>query len=135
MAADALELAHLLIDRWNAADLDAVYERFAPDIVVRPDRNFPDATEIHGVRGAKAFWESNREAMGPGELQIQEEIAAGHQCLMRIRQHVHARASGIQGTFDWSFLATVAEGKVVRAEFFIDHAEALAALEAAKGAT
>ena len=66
MAADALELAHLLIDRWNAADLEAVYARFAPDVVVRPDPNFPDSNEIRGARGARAFWESNREAMGPG---------------------------------------------------------------------
>jgi ketosteroid isomerase-like protein len=134
MAADALEVAHLLIDGWNTGDLEAVYGKFAPDIVVRPDRSFPDANEIHGARGARAFWESNREAMGARELVIQEEIAAGDRCLMRIRQHVHARASGIEGTFDWSLLATVAEGKVVRAEFFIDHAEALAALGAAKGA-
>ena len=54
---------------------------------------------------------------------------------MRVRQHVQGRASGIQGTFDWSFLTTVADGMVVRAEFFIDHALALEALEAAQGAT
>jgi ketosteroid isomerase-like protein len=69
--------------------------------------------------------------MGPGRLEIQDEIAAGDRCLMRIRQHVHGRASGIEGTFDWSFLTTIADGMVVRVEFYIEHDQALAALEAA----
>jgi ketosteroid isomerase-like protein len=46
---------------------------------------------------------------------------------MRIRQHGDAPASGIQSNYEWSFLTTVREGRVVCVEFFLDRDKGVAA--------
>jgi hypothetical protein len=61
---EAVELARSAVERWNAGDLDAVYADWDPEIVVRPDSNFPDAGELYGVPAARRFWEDQREFMG-----------------------------------------------------------------------
>jgi ketosteroid isomerase-like protein len=130
----ATKLARRAVERWNAQDLDAVYADWDPGIVVRPDRNFPDSGEIVGKQAAKRFWEDQREFMGVGSVEILEEHDLGDRCLMRIRQHVDAPASGVRGAYEWSYLVTEQAGKVVAVEFFIDRNEGLAAAGIGEGA-
>ena len=130
----AAELARHGVERWNARDLDAVYATWDPEIVVRPDRYFPDSGEIVGKAAAQRFWEDQREFMGAGLLEILEEHDLGDRCLMRIRQHVDAPASGVRGAYEWSYLVTERAGKIVAVEFFIDRNEGLAAAGIGEGA-
>ena len=123
----AAELARHSVERWNAQDLDAVYATWDPEIVVRPDRYFPDSGEIVGKAAAQRFWEDQREFMGVGVMEILEEHDLGERCLMRIRQNVEAPASGVRSSYDWSLLSTAPAGKIIRIEFFIDREQALKA--------
>jgi hypothetical protein len=91
VAPDAAELARRSVQQWNAADLEAIYADWDPEITVRPDANFPDAGELVGVHAARRFWEDQREFMGIGHAEILEEHDLGDRCLLRIRQHVEAR--------------------------------------------
>ncbi len=127
MIRKALELARSAVERWNADDLDAVYADWHPEIIVRPDSNFPDAGELVGAPAARRFFEDQREFMGAGRLEILEEHDLGERCLLRIRQNVDAPASGVRSSYDWSLLTTAHEGKITRIEFFIDREQALAA--------
>jgi ketosteroid isomerase-like protein len=124
---EAVELARSAVERWNAGDLDAVYAGWDPEIIVRPDSNFPDAGELHGVPAARRFWEDQREFMGAGRLEILEAHELAERCLLRIRQNVVAPASGVRSSYDWSMLTTARAGKIIRIEFFIDREQALAA--------
>ena len=130
----AAELARHAVERWNARDLDAVYATWDPEIVVRPDAYFPDSGEIVGTPAAQRFWEDQREFMGAGLLEILEEHDLGDRCLLRIRQHVDAPASGVRSAYEWSYLTTVRAGKVVSVAFFIDRNEGLAAAGLGDGA-
>jgi ketosteroid isomerase-like protein len=123
----AIELAQSAVERWNAGDLDAVYADWDPEIIVRPDSNFPDTGELFGVPAARRFWEDQREFMGAGRLEILEEHELGERCLVRDRQKVDAPASDVSSSYDWSFLTTARTGKIIRIEFFIDREQALAA--------
>ena len=122
-----MELARSAVERWNADDLDAVYADWDPEIIVCPDSNFPDAGELFGVPAARRFFEDQREFMGAGRLEILEEHDLGERCLLRIRQNVDARASGVRSSYDWSLLTAARAGKIIRIEFFIDREQALAA--------
>ena len=130
----AAELARHGVERWNARDLDAVYATWDPEIVVRPDRYFPDSGEIVGKAAAQRFWEDQREFMGVGVMEILEEHDLGDRCLMRIRQHVDAPASGVRSAYEWSYLTTARAGKLVAVAFFIDRNEGLAAAGLGDGA-
>jgi ketosteroid isomerase-like protein len=121
----ASELARLHDERWNASELEAVFATWDPDIVVRPDPYFPDSAELVGV--ARRFWQDNARYSGTGRLEILEEHDLGDRSLIRIRQHVDAPASGIQSSYEWSFLTTAREGRVVRIEFFIHRDRGMAA--------
>jgi len=123
----AARLSRHAVERWNAQDLDAVYADWDPGIVVRPDPNFPDSAELVGRAAAQRFWEDQREFMGVGSLEILEQHDLGDRCLMRIRQHVDAPASGVRSAYEWSYLVRQRAGKIVEVEFFIDRNEGRAA--------
>jgi ketosteroid isomerase-like protein len=127
----AAQLALRAIERWSAGDLEAVYADWDPEIIVRPDSNFPDTGELVGQRAARRFFDDNREFMGPGQLEILDQHDVGERCLLRIRQHVVA-PSGVRSSYDWSILTTACAGKVIANEFFIDHDRGLAALGAGR---
>ena len=127
MAGDALRLARLGVEFWHAGDLESVYEMWDPEVVIVPDPYFPESAKLIGKPAGQRFWESQRDSMGPGRLEILEEYDLGDRCLIRLRQHVHGPASGVQGTYDWSYITTVRDGKVVRVEFYIDRDQGLEA--------
>src|SRR5437763_12917981 len=122
-----IELARLHIERWNTSELDDVFATWDPDIVVRPDPYYPDSAELVGSEPARGFWLDQARYSGVGRMEIVEERDLGDRCLMRIRQYVDAPASGIQSSYEWSFLTTARQGRVVRIEFFIDRDRGLAA--------
>ena len=123
----ASEFARLHIERWNASELEAVFATRDPDIVVRPDPYYPDSAELAGTRAARRFWLDQARYSGTGRLEIVEQHHLGDRCLMRICQHVDAPASGIQSSYEWSFLTTARDGRVVQIEFFIERDRGLAA--------
>ena len=127
MIREAVELARSAVERWNADDLEAIYADWDPEIIMRPDPNFPEAGELFGVSAVRRFFEDQRKFMGPGRVEILEEHDLGERCLMRIRQNVEAPASGVRSSYDWSLLSTAPAGKIIRIEFFIDREQALKA--------
>ena len=124
----ASELARLSIERWNADDLDGVYATWDPQVIVRPDPYYPDSGELLGAPAARRFWEDQRAFSGAGRLEILEERDLGDRCLMRIRQHIDAPASGVHGAYEWSYLVTARHGRVALVEFYIDRDAGLAAV-------
>jgi ketosteroid isomerase-like protein len=120
--ATALELARAMAQAWNAEDPEAVYRLWDPDIVVRPDPEFPEGV-MHGERAGREFWQSTIDALGLAGVEILDELDLGRSALVRVRQGVRS-ASGIEGTWEWSMIVTAREGKAIMIEFFIDAAAA-----------
>lgn len=121
---DAAELARYSVERWNARDAQAIYTTWDPAIEVRPDPYFPDSGVFVGVPAARRFYEDQIEFMGAGRLEILEESDLGERCLVRVRQYVEAPASGVRSSYEWSFIITAHDGRVVSIDFFIERASA-----------
>jgi ketosteroid isomerase-like protein len=107
-----------MVERWNSGDFEAIWATFDPDIVIRPDPDWPEGVCL-GTEAAQRFWLSQREAMGLGRLSIEAEHDLGAACVVRINQPVHSR-SGFESAYSWSLVVTVRDGRAVMAEFFID---------------
>src|SRR5437763_654951 len=122
----ALALSRRMMERWNADDFEAVYSTWDPYLVVRPDPEYPEGP-CFGVQSARRFWESQRESMGLGQLEAEEEHDLGDRCLVRVMQPVHSR-SGFESAYAWSMIVTAREGKVIMVEFFIDANQGRAAV-------
>jgi ketosteroid isomerase-like protein len=120
LVSDAADLARRAVQSWNAGDLDGYFAAWDRQIVVRPDPYFPDSEVLVGAEAARRFIMDQLQFMGSGELEIVEEHDLGERSLLRVRQEVEAPASGVRSSYEWSFLATARDGKLVSMDFFID---------------
>ena len=111
---------------------DAVMERERAAFLVVHDENVevvttPDWPEP-GVRGAEAAWEFYLENFDAfGHLPVESVDAGGDKVLLHYRRPMSDRgiAAGI-GVDYWN-LATIRQGRVIRAQWFADRVEALEA--------
>jgi hypothetical protein len=114
----ALALGRRLVDGWNKGDLGLVFSAFDPYIVVRPDQNWPERLYA-GMASAEDFWRSTRDALGAGEVSIEDETDLGDRACFRVHQRVQSR-SGVRGGYSWTVLVTARQGLLILVEFFID---------------
>ena len=96
------------------------------DFEVVPPSDWPET-----VRGAEAAWEYYRkimDAFGQFPLDDPEVVAVGaDKVVAHYRLDLSGRASGAGVEFDYCAVFTVRQGKVLRAHWFADRAEALEA--------
>jgi ketosteroid isomerase-like protein len=58
---------------------------------------------------------------------IEDLIDAGDSVVTRVRAHLTGEQSGLKGDMEFSQVLTIRKGKIVMAEYFWDHQEALEA--------
>ena len=56
---------------------------------------------------------------------IEDLVDAGDRIVLRIRQRYSGEQSGVEGDLEFSQILTFRKGKIVMAEYFWDHQEAL----------
>jgi ketosteroid isomerase-like protein len=122
----ALALGRQMLEGWNSGSFELVFATFDPDIVVRPDANWPEGVYF-GRDSAERFWQSVRDNLGGSVVAVEEEHDLGDRSFWRVHQPVHS-ASGVESGFSWSFLVTARSGSVILVEFFIDDARIRAEL-------
>jgi hypothetical protein len=66
--------------------------------------------------------------VGP-DLRFEEIVDLGDRVLIRSRWNIRGQHSGVEGEQRFSSITTYREGRVVFIEFFIEHEQALEALE------
>jgi ketosteroid isomerase-like protein len=120
LAVSALALGRQMIEGWSDGRLDAVFATFDENVVVRTDPTWPEQIWF-GRDGAERFWHSVRQAMGPGQVSVEEEHDLGDRALWRVCQPVSS-PSGVRSAFSYSFLVAARAGSVIMVEFFIDDA-------------
>jgi ketosteroid isomerase-like protein len=74
----------------------------------------------------RSFYEGFAETVGRDSL-IEDLIDAGDVVVTRMRAHMTGVQSGLEGDMRFTQVTTLRNGKVVLAEFFWDHREALKA--------
>jgi hypothetical protein len=75
-----------------------------------------------------AFWRGLWESWGP-DARVEEVIDLGDRLLVRWRFVVRGQHSGVEGEQHISAIQTYRKGQVILVEYFLEHEQALEALE------
>ena len=112
-------------DTWEQA-LPLVHDDF--EMVTLPEvASEPQA--YHGPEGVRRWWTSFLEAMDTVSLDpVSFEDAGRSRVLVEFEIRARGQASGIEATQPAVAVATVADGRLLRLEFFTDVAQARAQL-------
>jgi ketosteroid isomerase-like protein len=114
------------VDAYNAGDLDAVMEFYAPNMEAVPA--LPDWPPLHGREHFRRFMQDIASAwVRPHWETIEVYPLGADRVFYRGQWGGEGLASGINTTASTSVVVTFRDGLIVRAEFYFDHDQALKA--------
>ena len=127
MSQENVEIVRAGMEAWNARDMDALRETYAEDVVTWPPAGWPEAGPFIGRDTVIGQWEGMRKSWDDRAVEmLTDYVDAADRVAVRMtwrerfdRPEADAGATGI---------FTIRNGKIRVAEFFWDHAEALAAI-------
>ena len=125
MSQENVDLVLKDLEHWNRGDMDAFAGLWDDEVVLRAAEGWPERV-FRGREAVRSFYEGYAETVGHDTV-IEDLIDAGDVVVTRMRAHMSGAESGIEGEMRFSQVTTFKNGKVVLAEFFWDHAEALEA--------
>jgi|1185.fasta_scaffold153469_2 ketosteroid isomerase-like protein len=131
MSQENVEIVRAAYRAYIAGDLDTYFNFFAEDVEVRPDASrFPEANPFRGREELRRFHREIDESWegGAGGGVITEVFPVNDQVVARADWGGRGRASGIDLRSSLTSVSTIRDGRVVKIEWFLDHAEALAAV-------
>ena len=117
---------------FEQSDWDAIRDQWAPDGVAVGPPDWPETGELVGWEAIRDQFERLKSDWAEDHIEVEqlEEPRPGI-VFVRIRWVVTGAGSGIPLDVPMWMVATIRDGKIVRAEFFQQEQPALAALEAA----
>jgi ketosteroid isomerase-like protein len=130
MSQENVEMVRSSIEAYIAGDRDAYLNFFAEDVEAIPDvSRFPEAEPFRGREEFRRFltdidqgWEEGASAV------IRELFPVGDRVVARADWGGRGRASGIDLRSSLTSIYTVQDGRIVKIEWFFDHAQALEAV-------
>jgi ketosteroid isomerase-like protein len=125
--AEPLEIVRQVSERWNAGDIDGVYELYHDDLVVQEGEHWPSRRTL---KGKDAFRESTQEWLSVWQsvhVETDAVEAYGDRVVAHGNWVTKGRVSGVEGTMPIHIVFTVRDGRIARVEWYEDHARAVAA--------
>ena len=125
-----MELVRSAAEAYITGERDAyVDDFFADDVEVCPDvSRFPEAEPFRGREEFKRFLaDIDRGWEGGASAVISEVFPVGDRVVARADWGGKGRASGIDLRSNLTSISTVRDGRIIKIEYFFDHAEALEA--------
>jgi ketosteroid isomerase-like protein len=130
MSQTNVELARSSIEAYIAGDRDAYINFFADDVEGCPDvSRFPEAEPFRGreelrrfIAGIDQGWEGGATAV------LREVFPVGDRVVARADWGGRGRTSGIDLLSSLTSIYTFRDGRIVKVEWFFDHAKALEAV-------
>ena len=125
--------ARLGVEAYNRRDLDAVVAGWDPEFEYRPASNVVEGGLAEpcyrGVESYRKYVAGTSEAWGADiEVVPLELIDLGDRIVMLADTPMRAQASGVALTEAFALVWTLEDGRVIRAQEYFDHAEALRAV-------
>jgi len=114
-------------DAFRRGDWDTIAATIDTHILVRADPRWPEQ-RFYGREAVIAFWRGLWESWGP-DARVEEAIDLGDRLLVRWRFIVRGQHSGVEGEQRISAIQTYRKGQVILVEYFLEHEQALEALE------
>ena len=127
MSRENVEIVRVGFEAWNAGDMDALRESFAPDLIVRAPEGWPEPGPFVGREAAMRQFTQNREIFDFNDVlePITDFLDAADRVVVRFIWRGVGR--GPESNVELTAVYTVRKGKIFGLEFFWDHAEALGA--------
>jgi ketosteroid isomerase-like protein len=127
MSQENVEVLQAVFAAWNTGDMDALRELFDPGVIMRPPEGWPEPGPEVGREAVMRQFEQLRETWDADALEpISDFMHAGDR--VAVRQIWHGAGHGPAAHMEMTNVVTVREGRIVRQEYFWDHAEALNAV-------
>ena len=107
-------------------DRDAWFAIHDEEFEIVPVRDWPEGA----VRGREAGWDFSmriRDSFEWEAIEVERVDAGADKVLAHLRSDARGVGSGAEVELDQWFVATVREGKILRLQWFTDHADALEA--------
>jgi ketosteroid isomerase-like protein len=123
-------VVRLGVEAYNRRDLEAVVTMYRPDLEYYPYREFVEAALAepcyHGPSGYRSYIAATYDVWGTEvRLEPTELIDMGDRLVLLANMPMRAQASGIALAQTYAGVSTLKDGRVVRQDDFLDHAEAL----------
>jgi ketosteroid isomerase-like protein len=126
---DGLDVMRLLFDTWNRAELDAFSDLYDADAELITDPSWMEAGSFRGRAAIRAWHEGIKQAWeGRDAVVLRELFEVGDKVVARLDWQVRGRTSGMEMHLDATSVNTIKRGKIVRQQWYFDHAEALEAV-------
>jgi ketosteroid isomerase-like protein len=126
MSEENVEVVRAASQAWNAGDMDAFREMHDPDVILRPEKDWPEPGPYTGREAVMGFYQQLRETFDADTLELVGEIShAGDRVVARWVWH--AQGHGPESNMELTTIFAVRNGKVREVEYFWDHDEALQA--------
>jgi ketosteroid isomerase-like protein len=127
MSQENVEVVKVNFDLWNAGDMDAWRDLFAPDGIMRNPEGWPEPGPQVGREAVMRFLQQLRDTWDADDLEVISDYTdIGDRVAVRFIWH--GAGSGPDADLEMTGIYTVRKGKIVFLEFFWDHAEALEAV-------
>jgi ketosteroid isomerase-like protein len=87
MSQENVELTQALTEAWNAGDMDAVREFYDPDVVLRPNKDWPEQGPFFGREAVMQWLEQLRDTWDTLVIETISRIDAGDRIIERQIPH------------------------------------------------
>jgi ketosteroid isomerase-like protein len=128
MSEQNVEIADRLIEGWNQADWELIESLFWPDAEGQAPEGWPEAENAKGWPAIKRQFERLKEPWSEDRVDLETtEALADGDVLQHGRWRARGKESGIEGDFEVWIIARFRDGRIERAEFYLDESQAMRA--------
>jgi ketosteroid isomerase-like protein len=121
------DVIHELTAKWNAGDVDSVFELYTEDAEIRTGPHWPEQSTYRGreaIRETSAEWASMWDKL---QIEVDELEEYGDRLVAVGTWRMRGAASGIDGSMPIFIVFTFRDGKIAALEWFADRDTAVAA--------
>ena len=126
MSEENVEIVRAASQAWNAGDMDAFAALHDPDVMLRPEKNWPEPGPYMGRETVMGFYSRLRDTFDADTVEPTSDFRHAADRVVA-RWIWHGQGHGPESNMEVTIIYTVRNGKVHEIEFFWDHAEALEA--------
>jgi ketosteroid isomerase-like protein len=126
MSEENIEVVRTYLRVWNAGDMEGVRELYDPDAVMEGVPDWPEPGPFVGRDAVMQQLNQVRDAFDNDSIEpLSDPIAVGDRVIRRTGWHGLGR--GPRSDMEWTIVFTFRDGRILKAQYFWDHAEALEA--------